>query len=373
MKNILIYFPYNLRTVEQQSVMEALHKRGYNIILYTSCKKGILHTIAENLGIIALASEKEYSKTFKNIWNNVFQLKQIIKKYNIDFIIVHQQEPALTVGILNTFKKIRFAYVRHNSDEDYQNFPVKAKLLNKITNGLTPIKIAPSLLVKEFWHKKEGVKENNITTINYGYNFNQYEQPDWENVTRIREKYTTSLLILSIARFVPQKQHLKMFAVIEQLMKKGIDCKLICLGSGYLEQELKQYVTKHNLQNNIFLVGRKDNIFDYIAAADIFLHLSNSEASNSAVKEVALYNKPVIVCKEVGDFEDYIIDRKNGFLVSLQNAVNESVAIIEDINNKIIDVNSLGKRFNSAVTTIFSIDNVIELYEAIINALPNKK
>jgi glycosyltransferase involved in cell wall biosynthesis len=125
----------------------------------------------------------------------------------------------------------------------------------------------------------------------------------------------------------------------------------------------------HQLQNNIFLVGRKDNIFDYIAAADIFLHLSNSEASNSAVKEVALYNKPVIVCKGVGDFETYITEGENGFLVPIKNPSLNSIFIIELICNKTIDINAIGQKFNSTVLSLFTIDNVIEKYEALIHSV----
>ncbi|HMG83782.1 MAG TPA: glycosyltransferase [Ferruginibacter sp.] len=369
--NILIFFPYNQRTVEQQSVMEALHKKGHTVILYTSCKRGVLHSIAEGLGIKALAAEKEYDNTLKNIWHNIFQLKKITKQYNIDFTFVHQQVPALTFGLLHIISKNKFGYIRHNSDEDYQNFPVKAKILNVITNLLTPIKIAPSLLVKKFWKEKEGVKNDTISIVHYGYNFDQYELPDQHNVKKIKAEYTAPLVIVSIARLVPQKRHKEMFTVIEQCLAKGINCQLICLGSGYLENELKQYISIHNLQKNIFLVGRKDNIFDYIAVADIFLHLSNSEASNSAVKEVALCSKPVIVCKEVGDFEEYITNGKNGFLVSRQQPVNESAAIIESVYNKTIDVNAIGEEFNSTVITIFNIDNVIDKYEMIIQATCN--
>jgi glycosyltransferase involved in cell wall biosynthesis len=370
--NILIFFPYNQRTVEQQSVVEALHKKGYTVILYTSCKKGALHTIVENSGVTAFAAQKEYKSTIKNIWHNIFQLKKIIKQYNIDFTIAHQQIPAVTFGLLNIFSKNKFAYFRHNSDEDYQKFPVKAKILNTVANFLTPLKIAPSLVVKNFWIEKERVKEDKITIINYGYNFKQYEQADLVNTKKIKEQYTAPLLLLSMARLVPQKRHTDMFTVVKLLVEKGINCQLICLGNGYLENDLRQFISTHNLQNNVFLVGRKDNIFDYIAAADIFIHLSNSEASNSAVKEVALLNKPAIVCKEVGDFEEYIINGRNGFLLSLKHPVNEAVAIVESVYNKTIDIVAMGKQFNTMVTTKFNIDNVVEKYVAIIHTACNK-
>jgi glycosyltransferase involved in cell wall biosynthesis len=170
-----------------------------------------------------------------------------------------------------------------------------------------------------------------------------------------------------MARLVPSKRHKEMFSVVKRLVEEGIDCKMICLGTGSLENELRQIIDISGMKNHIFLLGRKENIFDYIAACDVFFHLSSAEASNSAVKEVALYQKPVIVCKGVGDFEDYIIPWENGFLVDKENPVEESHSILKAIAENKVDRSKLGQRLFNTVTTMFDIKNVSEDYNRLLH------
>jgi len=164
--NILIYFPYNLRTVEQQSVMEMLVKEGNKVVLLTTLEKGYLHDYVEKFGVISESvGTKKGEGKFKFFITNFSKLKSVIAKYNIDLVIAHQQIPALIAGLLAKIKNIKLIYIRHNSDEDYQNFPNKAKWLNKIVNKITPFKVAPSSVVKDFMINYEGVSRDQIIRV----------------------------------------------------------------------------------------------------------------------------------------------------------------------------------------------------------------
>ncbi len=365
---ILVYYPYNYRSVEQQSVIEMLVKKGHELTLLTTCGKGYIHSYLSNLGVAVFATETT-PPGIRGYLKNIRRLDRIVRERKIELVIAQQQLPALFAGILRKFRNFKLIYVRHNSDEDYQLNSTKAKLFNAIINWLTPVKVAPSSMVQNFWTKKEGVKASSIYRINYGYNFNQYERPDPVEIVRIRSAYPASLLILSIARLVTAKRHKEMFSVIERLVKEGIDCKLICLGTGSLENELREKIYSSGMKDHIFLLGRKENVFDYIAASDVFFHLSYTEASNSAVKEVGLCGKPVIVCKEVGDFEDYIIHGKNGFLVSKEEPVNDAYIILKEIAEKKINTEEIGKALLKTVKTNFDIANVAEEYKKLLDVV----
>ena len=336
------------------------------VVLLTTLNEGYLHNYVKQFGVItetvgeAEGKLKFYSSNFK-------KLAAVIKKYNIDIVVAHQQMPALIAGILRLIKRFKLIYIRHNSDEDYQNFPRKARLLNTIVNRLTPIKVAPSEMVKNFWIEKENANEKQIKLLNYGYNFNQYEKPSPATVSSIKQTYPAQLLIISIARLALPKRHKQMFDAVEQLVKEGFDCKLICLGSGPLEQQLQSDINQRKLERNIFLLGRKDNVIDYLQAADIFLHLSSTEASNSAVKEAGLCKKTVIVCKNVGDFDDYIISRQNGFLVSKEDPANESSSIIREIFEGKINHQAIGGELYKTVTHTFDIENIKPQYLKLLN------
>ena len=109
-----------------------------------------------------------------------------------------------------------------------------------------------------------------------------------------------------------------------------------------------------------------NNIRDYMACCDLQVHLSESEASNNVVKEFALLGKPSIVCKSVGDFEDYCTS-ENSYLIKKDfNIVDLKSIVIKAINNK-QELKRKGEEMRSVVKSIFSIDNVIPKYLELFN------
>jgi glycosyltransferase involved in cell wall biosynthesis len=366
--NILIYFPYNQRTVEQQSVMEALVKRSHKVILLTTCRRGPLHDEVEKLGVLALDTDVDDGVgKLSFLRKNLVRLNSVVKRYDVDRVIVHQQMPALVAGLLKMLRHFPLLFVRHNSDVDYLINYKKAKRFNRVINWLTPIKIAPSEAVKNTWLAIEKVPVSGVHRINYGYNFNQYERPNPLKVQEIKRLYPAKLRVLTMARLVKGKRHEEMFQVIAKLVRDGVDCNLICLGEGELRNAFEAEIKRLSLSDVIFLPGNKRNIFDYIEASDIFLLLSESEASNSAVKEAALCKKPAIVCRDVGDFNDYVRHGENSFLVDKQEPVEDSYRILAAIAKNEIDSKGVGERFFRTVTQAFDIEQVVEKYIELLN------
>lgn len=349
--------------------MEMLIKKGHRVVLLTSCKRGFLHEYMASKGVITRAVDDEEGK-FSFYRSNIKRLRAAIAEFDIDIVIAHQQVTALIAGLVRTMKKFKLVYVRHNSDEDYLLNRAKAKWYNRLVNSLTPVKLAPSSTVENFWKDNERVSTK-IYRINYGYNFDQYDAPVASEVERIREKFPTQLRILSMARLVPSKRHAVMFSIVKRLVESGIDCNLLCLGSGNLRDELTNLVMELEMERHIFLLGRQENIFDWISATDVFLHLSATEASNSAVKEVGLCRKPVIVCKGVGDFEDYITHGENGFLVDKAYPDDEAFLLLTALAKGEVNKEQIGNKLFETVTSTFDINNIAGQYEQLLNDLVN--
>lgn len=336
------------------------------MVLLTTGERGFLHQYVERFGVVAQTVPATKGKlAFYRA--NIKTLRAVIRHYKIEAVIAHQQHLALIAGLVNRFLPFKLIYVRHNSDEDYRDFPVRTKILNKLVNGLTPLKIAPSSVVKNFWITHEKAKPEQIRRINYGYDFAQYEKADPVKVEQIRRDFPAALLILSVARLVPPKRHNEMFSVVARLVKEGHDCKLVCLGSGPLEEELQKQIAQDGLHNHIFLLGQHPNVVDYLTAADVFLHLSSSEASNSAVKEAGLCKKAVIVCRGVGDFEDYIVNGENGFLVPKSDPAEETYRILKDMLASKINAAEAGERLSKTVTETFDIRQIEKEYKALLS------
>lgn len=372
-KRILIYYPSNSRAVDLQSSMELFRKMYHEVYLLTFLPIGDLHKNVEPFGV------KTFTCGFKKNNGILAYLKHIvflflfIRRHKITDVFAHLQPAGLVAGVVNKLTSFNLFYVRHNTDEHILSKNSNAISVNYLVNKLVPTIIAPSNQVFNYLTKFEKITSNKIFRINYGYNFNQYFLTDKNGESsEIRRLFNCELLVISVCRLVAVKRHLLMFDIIEYLHKNNLNVKLICLGEGDLKDQLISNIKNRNLETIIYILGNKNNVFDYLEASDIFLHLSETEASNSAVKEAAICNVPAIVCKNVGDFEDYIVNDQNGYLVDKNTPFNDVVKIIEHLYFLPNKINEIGQNAHQSVRNLFDINNTQHQYENILSNIKFK-
>ena len=153
------------------------------------------------------------------------------------------------------------------------------------------------------------------------------------------------------------------FPIIKKLVGEGYDIKMIVLDEGFEKDTLSQYIVDNNLTDDIFMLGFKTDFINYMAASDLLIHPSLTEASNSAVKEMGVLKKAVAVCSSVGDFDDYIVDEYNGFLMS----PNDTEKYIEELLRKVYknkkSLEWMGKNLYNTVIQKFNLsDDIVEEY-----------
>ncbi len=346
--------------------MEMLVNMGHEVHLLTLEPEGPLHTLVRKTGVTASASPYREGFNPPRLIRNARFLTSYCRKYKIDFIFAHQQLCAMPLILAGPFMHTKNYYIRHNTDEDYLATPLKARLLNRFINSRSKNIIAPSEAVYHYLVEKEKVPAKKIQRINYGYNFSLYALPVQEKVISIRSQYKCRLLLISIARLTPPKRHVLMFRAVQELIKEGLDIKMICLGSGQIRESLESLINNDGLGSSISLEGNQNNVMDYLSASNLLLHLSETEASNSVVKEAALAGLPAIVCKNVGDFDDYIVNEVNGFLVDKTDPVPETVATIRKLYQDMERLKTIGQSAHDTVLKTFSITNVAAKYEDIL-------
>ncbi len=82
------------------------------------------------------------------------------------------------------------------------------------------------------------------------------------------------------------------------------------------------------------------------------------------MKEAGLLKKAVVVCKGVGDFDDYLDHGINGFLVNPNTFAEETAPLIRQLYHHPEEINNLGTRLSQSVRDRFSLnDKVVDLYE----------
>ena len=356
--HILFYYSSNKRTVSLESIILALQQRGYQVQLLTICQRGDLHEYLEQNGVITHTNISGNN----GIWHFLAQVCHLIlycRKYQIDFAFSHLQQANIIAVVAQYFTKAKFFIFRHHfkfiqniKDENLdvnQNEHIADKLINKLAKTL----VVPSQGVYNGIITYESINKSKLRIVPYTYKFSNYQSVSEKAVQSIKLLYDAHLLIVMCARLTKFKRHKVAFEVFATLIKQGFDIKVMVMDEGEEKEVLTQYVYANTLQDRIVFLGYKKNILDYIAAADLLVHPSVTEASNSIVKEAAFVSTAVIVCKGVGDFDSYITNERNGFTVSIEHTAEELNCIIEKVYSEKEILSAYARKLRSVVINKF--------------------
>jgi glycosyltransferase involved in cell wall biosynthesis len=329
MVNILIYYPSNKSSNVIETIAKGFVDKGHKVLLLTQSPKGDLHASFEKYGIQAESCVLGKSNSLVNYVKHFFFLISFCKKYRIDAVQSHLQQANIIAVFAQYFIKARVVICRHHLTE-----PSKVSgYFDSIINVLARTIVVPSKVIMEKLINEEHASSSKLKLVPYIYDFTQYATPSRENVDSIRKNNVSKLLILLCGRFVPLKRNEIVFYALNTLIAEGYDVKLLALDEGPGLEKMKLFVKDNHLENYVDFLGYRRNVMDYIAASDVLVHPSFAEASNNTVKEAAMYSKNVIVCSNVGDFSEYIIHKKNGYLASKDSPLEDIVKYLKLIYN----------------------------------------
>ena len=370
---ILFYTPFNLRSRDTESLMEAFIKQGHKVILLTQAEEGVYHENCRKLGVEVNTYVLKKKNSFIYFMKHALYLIKFCKKNKVDVLYAHLETAGLPAVLAQYFIKAKVYVCRHIIDEAYlfnsKNFIILTRIVYLLAKNI----IVVSEHCKQFMVDVESVSEKKIQVIFLAYNFKLYQEPNEPNVAGIRKKYQADLLLIVACRLVAPKRTEAAINVIEKLIEKGINAKMVVLGTGPDFDKINNYILQRNLSASVFMEGFKLNVMDYLSASDILIHPSLSDSSSVIIKEAGLNKKVVIACSGIGDVDDYLVHEKNAILVSKENTVEEMTAAIIKLytNQEIRKV--IGENLYNLVTERFSIDSILPAYNKIHNSIQTIK
>jgi glycosyltransferase involved in cell wall biosynthesis len=127
----------------------------------------------------------------------------------------------------------------------------------------------------------------------------------------------TGLTLLTISRYSVQKRLEKIPVICKSLVNKGLDIKWSIIGYGVSDEYIRREITKYDMGNHVFLLGKKSNPYPYIKACDIYVQLSRYEGKSVTVREAQMLCKPVIIT-DYPTAKSQVTHNKDGFIVPIQ-------------------------------------------------------
>lgn len=106
-------------------------------------------------------------------------------------------------------------------------------------------------------------------------------------------------VILHTGRFAAQKNHKRLIDIFCEVEMKNENSKLLLIGAGELLDDIKNYVSEKQIENKVLFLGLKNNVCDYMQAADCFVMPSIHEGLPIVAVEAQASGLPCILSANI--------------------------------------------------------------------------
>ena len=174
---------------------------------------------------------------------------------------------------------------------------------------------------------------------------------DTEKFHPLKKRKTNEMNLLCVSRFIKRKNIDLLIITLSIVMKKYPNIKLILVGEGPLEQDLKNLTKKLGIFEKVEFKGRipHEKIHEVYQNSHIFILLSHSEGMSNAILE-AMASGLLIITTDTGGTSELI--KGNGIIISKLNPEKIANIIIKILEDPILmekmskKSRSIAKKFN---------------------------
>lgn len=154
-----------------------------------------------------------------------------------------------------------------------------------------------------------------------------------EDIIQKRRKIgidSNSIVILYVAELNKNKNQMALINMLKDLKEYRRNVKLLLVGNGILKEKLEQKIKKQDLQNDIFLLGYRDDVAELMNISNFVISASKREGLPINILEALFCDVPVISTNIRGHRD----------LIASEYLVKKISA--EQINSKIDEINKNG-------------------------------
>ena len=162
-------------------------------------------------------------------------------------------------------------------------------------------------------------------------------------------------IILSAGRLTYQKNHTYLISEFAKFSQKNDQFILLILGDGEKKNDLIKLVKKKKIEDKVFFISFKKNIYSYMRESDLLVMSSLWEEVGFVIVEAALCNTFVISSDCPNGPREFLDDGKNGILFksNVEDELLKSFKKFSIMKQKEIYHNKVRLKKNAQKYTIF--------------------
>ena len=212
-----------------------------------------------------------------NEWNCI--PIHIAKKYNVPLRISHSHIAEPVHGI----KKLMLLFQR--------------KIILKDSNKLC----ACGIMAAKYLYGESLLKSGKVKIINNAINIDKFKYNE-EYRRSMRAQYDikdSDLVIGHIGRFVKQKNHIFLINIFNEIVKIEPSAKLMLMGRGELEDNIKNQLKQLKIENNVIFLGVNNFPEKLYSCIDVFCFPSLFEGLPVVLVEAQASGVPIVTSNTI--------------------------------------------------------------------------
>jgi len=307
-------------------------KEGLKVVVAYLKGDGYWYDSLNNIGV------KVYNLGMRRYGNPIpfFKINKICKEHGVDIVHSHLPPAELYVRIALLFGGCKRFFISKHNDTPFYRFP-GGDLLGRWVASKSEKVIAISEAVKINCISRRIAKSDKIQVIYYGLDPEPYINVSKLEVESLRKEWLSGgdgVVIGTVARLVKQKALHVLLESYALYTKKSIDTsKLVIVGSGVLEKDLKQRAKELEISDKVVWTGFRDDIEIIMNSFDVFALTSLFEGFGLVLLEAMASSKPIVATK-VSSIPEIVVDGKTGLLSPVLNPMEFSKSLYDVFHDK---------------------------------------
>ncbi len=177
--------------------------------------------------------------------------------------------------------------------------------------------------------------------------------------------------ILHVGGFTFEKNHTGLLNIFEKVLQQQPDVKLVCAGDGPLFYQIKEEIKKRNLDKQVSLLGKRNDVASLLKGAKMLVLPSIIEGLPGTILE-AMYAKVPVIAYNTGGIGQ-IVNVSTGWLIEKGEEVEFANVICKLWNSNANDLQAVLENAHLLVKNEYTNDRIADGFEELYMSILSQK